>query len=112
MPPAGPAPELLWPNGAPGALGAADEDKPSITPYLAKSPNGTAVPTKPVLASPFESVFKMAPDRLPTPCVIFQLTATPGAGCPEASLAMTTSGALERNCDWTTWPFPENSDSV
>lgn len=42
-PPAGPAQEFLWPNGAPGALGAADEDKPSITPYLAKSPNGTAV---------------------------------------------------------------------
>ena len=38
-----PAPELLWPNGAPGALGTADEDKPSLTPYLAKSPNGTAV---------------------------------------------------------------------
>ena len=42
-PSAGPAPELLWPNGAPGALGTADEDKPSITPYLAKSPNGTGV---------------------------------------------------------------------
>ena len=41
--PAGPAPELLWPNGAPGALGSGDEDKPSLTPYLAKSPNGTAV---------------------------------------------------------------------
>jgi acetyl esterase/lipase len=38
-----PAPELLWPNGAPGALGTADEDKPSLTPYLAKSANGTAV---------------------------------------------------------------------
>jgi acetyl esterase/lipase len=38
-----PAPELLWPNGAPGGLGTADVDKPSITPYLAKSPNGTAV---------------------------------------------------------------------
>ena len=36
-------PELLWTNGAPGALGTADEDKPAITPYLAKSPNGTAV---------------------------------------------------------------------
>ena len=36
-------PELLWTNGAPGALGTADEDKPTITPYLAKSPNGTAV---------------------------------------------------------------------
>jgi acetyl esterase/lipase len=42
-PPAGPEPELLWPNGAPGALGTADEDKPSITPYLAKSPISTAV---------------------------------------------------------------------
>ena len=41
--PSGPTPELLWPNGAPGALGTDDEDKPSITPYLAKSPNGTAV---------------------------------------------------------------------
>jgi acetyl esterase/lipase len=41
--PSGPAPELLWPNGAPGALGTADEDKPSITAYIAKSPNGTAV---------------------------------------------------------------------
>ena len=38
-----PTPEPLWPNGAPGALGTADEDKPSLTPYLAKSPNGTAV---------------------------------------------------------------------
>lgn len=38
-----PAPDPLWPNGAPGALGTAPEDKPSITPYLAKSPNGTAV---------------------------------------------------------------------
>jgi acetyl esterase/lipase len=36
-------PEPLWPNGAPGAQGTADEDKPSLTPYLAKTPNGTAV---------------------------------------------------------------------
>jgi acetyl esterase/lipase len=36
-------PEPLWPNGAPGAVGAQDEDKPTITPFLAKSPNGTAV---------------------------------------------------------------------
>jgi len=41
--PTNPAPELLWPSGAPGALGTADEDKPSLTPYLAKSPIGTAV---------------------------------------------------------------------
>ena len=43
QPPSNPSPELLWPNGAPGALGTDDGDKPSITPYLAKSPNGTAV---------------------------------------------------------------------
>ncbi len=43
QPPATPAPEPLWPNGAPGALGTAAEDTPSLTPYLAKSPNGTAV---------------------------------------------------------------------
>lgn len=43
QPPAGPTPEVLWPNGAPGALGTADEDQPSLTPYPAKSPNGTAV---------------------------------------------------------------------
>lgn len=41
--PAGPAPELLWPEGALGALGTTDADKPSLTPYPAKSPNGTAV---------------------------------------------------------------------
>lgn len=27
-------PILLWPDGAPGALGTADQDKPSLTPYL------------------------------------------------------------------------------
>jgi acetyl esterase/lipase len=29
-----PAPMLLWPGGAPGVLGDADEDKPSLTAYL------------------------------------------------------------------------------
>ena len=27
-------PMLLWPNGAPGALGGEDKDKPTLTPYL------------------------------------------------------------------------------
>ncbi len=36
-------PEPLWPNGAPGAVGTQDEDKPTLTPFLAKVPNGTAV---------------------------------------------------------------------
>jgi acetyl esterase/lipase len=39
----GPMPELLWPNGAPGALGTEEVDKPSLTYYLPKSPVGTAV---------------------------------------------------------------------
>ncbi len=38
-----PAPELLWPNGAPGAIGKDDADQPALTPFPAKSPNGTAV---------------------------------------------------------------------
>lgn len=25
---------LLWPEGAPGALGTSEEDQPAITPYL------------------------------------------------------------------------------
>jgi acetyl esterase/lipase len=36
-----PKPELLWPDGAPGALGTADADKPSITPYLVPEGRGT-----------------------------------------------------------------------
>ena len=39
--PAQPKAELLWPDGAPGALGAADEDKPSLTPHLVPAGRGT-----------------------------------------------------------------------
>jgi len=40
-----PRTELLWPDGAPGAVGTEDADKPSITIYLAGKAirNGTAV---------------------------------------------------------------------
>jgi acetyl esterase/lipase len=39
-----PAPMLLWPGGAPGAQGSADEDKPTLTVYLpASNPTKTAV---------------------------------------------------------------------
>jgi acetyl esterase/lipase len=39
-----PTPMLLWPGGAPGALGHDDEDKPSLTAYLpAANPTRTAV---------------------------------------------------------------------
>src|SRR5512139_2822668 len=35
--------ELLWPEGAPGALGQEDADKPSLTWQPAPKPNGAAV---------------------------------------------------------------------
>lgn len=40
-----PAPILLWPNGAPGATGTSDEDKPAIIPVLpdAASNTGAAI---------------------------------------------------------------------
>lgn len=40
-----PEPELLWPEGAPSALGTEDLDKPSLTAYVADptKANGTAV---------------------------------------------------------------------
>jgi acetyl esterase/lipase len=41
--PADPASELLWPDGAPGAVGTEDLDKPSITPWLPAKSNGMAV---------------------------------------------------------------------
>jgi acetyl esterase/lipase len=42
--PAGPPPMLLWPNGAPGAVGDADDDQPTITAYIpASNPTKTAV---------------------------------------------------------------------
>jgi len=43
-PPASPQEVLLWENGAPGALGQADTDKPTITVYRApRGSSGTAV---------------------------------------------------------------------
>ena len=38
-----PATELLWPEGAPGAAGSEDLDKPALTTYLAPKPNGASV---------------------------------------------------------------------
>ncbi len=40
-----PAPILLWPQGAPGASGISDEDKPAITPFVpdAGKANGAAI---------------------------------------------------------------------
>jgi len=37
----GTAPMLLWPNGAPGALGTRDVDTPTITPYFAPADKAT-----------------------------------------------------------------------
>lgn len=38
-----PTTELLWPEGAPGAVGAEELDKPALTTWLAAKPNGAAV---------------------------------------------------------------------
>jgi acetyl esterase/lipase len=38
-----PRTELLWPEGAPGAVGNEDADKPALTVYPAVQPNGAAV---------------------------------------------------------------------
>ena len=38
-----PKTELLWPKGAPGALGEADKDKPKLIIHLPEKPNGTAI---------------------------------------------------------------------
>jgi acetyl esterase/lipase len=36
-------PVTLWPNGAPGALGTAAKDIPTLTPYLPAKPSGAAM---------------------------------------------------------------------
>ena len=36
-----PKADLLWPGGAPGALGTEDIDKPSFAPYLVPAGRGT-----------------------------------------------------------------------
>lgn len=41
--PVEPPAELLWPNGAPGAVGDEDADKPALTPWLVKNGSGLAV---------------------------------------------------------------------
>jgi acetyl esterase/lipase len=38
---------LLWPDGAPGALGTDDVDRPSLTLFRARQPNGTAIVVAP-----------------------------------------------------------------
>ncbi len=38
-----PKPELLWPNGAPGAVGNEDLDRPALTTYLPAKATGTAI---------------------------------------------------------------------
>jgi acetyl esterase/lipase len=38
---------LLWPDGAPGALGQEDSDRPTVTIYRARQPNATAVVVAP-----------------------------------------------------------------
>ncbi|MBZ5728151.1 MAG: alpha/beta hydrolase [Acidobacteriia bacterium] len=55
-----PAAQLLWPQGAPAALGSADEDQPSITPYPA--PAGKASGTG-VIVCPGGSYGRLSMDK-------------------------------------------------
>jgi len=41
QPPSAPKPELLWPDGAPGAQGTEDIDRPTLTPYVVPAGRGT-----------------------------------------------------------------------
>lgn len=41
QPPNSAKPDLLWSNGAPGAQGTADEDKPTLTPFVVPAGKGT-----------------------------------------------------------------------
>lgn len=43
LPGAAGEPELLWPEGAPGALGKGERDRPTLTPYAPLKPNGCAM---------------------------------------------------------------------
>ncbi len=47
QPPQSPKPQLLWPNGAPGALGTEDADQPTLTAFPA--PEGRGVGTAVVI---------------------------------------------------------------
>src|SRR5215472_4974626 len=59
---------------------------------------GTPVPRNVAAAWPFESVVVAGRTSVPAPLVIFQLTATPGMGWPEAFWATTSNGLLDSNC--------------
>src|SRR5215831_17460477 len=58
--PAAPKPELLWPNGAPGAEGNDDKDKPTLTSYLVPAGRGTGTA---VIVCPGGSYVGLAIDK-------------------------------------------------
>jgi acetyl esterase/lipase len=58
--PNGPKPDLLWPNGAPGAQGTADEDKPTLTPFVVPAGKGTGTA---VVVCPGGSYQHLATDK-------------------------------------------------
>src|SRR5690348_12402380 len=55
-----PKPDLLWPQGAPGALGTEDPDKPTLTPYLV--PPGKGVGTA-IIVCPGGGYINLAMDH-------------------------------------------------
>jgi acetyl esterase/lipase len=54
-----PTTELLWPNGAPGALGTEDVDKPTLIVYLPAKPQGTGTG---IVVCPGGSYYHLAMD--------------------------------------------------
>lgn len=60
QPPSAPKPELLWPEGAPGAQGTQDEDRPTLTPFLVPPGRGTGTA---VIVCPGGSYVHLATDK-------------------------------------------------
>src|SRR5262245_61125189 len=58
--PNAPQAELLWPNGAPGAQGSGDEDKPSLTPFLPQQNGATGMA---VMVCPGGSYMHLATEK-------------------------------------------------
>src|SRR5580692_3501255 len=55
-----PKPELLWPGGAPGALGTQPEDQPSLTPFVLPKGSGSGAA---VIVCPGGSYMHLSMDK-------------------------------------------------
>src|SRR5581483_9640770 len=60
QPPQAPRPEPLWPDGAPGASGTEDADKPTLTPYVVAAGRGVGTA---VIVCPGGGYVNLATDK-------------------------------------------------